>query len=252
MVKPSVSGGFFYFVYIYQKKAMATVQYGAIITGMKGKIGGTVFQGGSSGQTAKTIDGIRDSAKLTKADAGRVINTLPLTASIAGAWRDLTDAQRDSWATGAVNYPAYNRYGVSYTPTGYQVFMTLNFQVVASGGTLLTECPVPITVPDLTDFGITWVPSTAMNLTFSVAIPSDIIARVEATQPMSLGKRPKNSFYKVIAQYDDAATSPTNMLTAYQNVYGAVAPNAKLYFRITYYSLLTGQKGVPVVIEVTT
>lgn len=231
---------------------MATLQMGAIVTGIKGKIGGTVFQGSSTGQSAKCIDAIRDSAKLTKADAGRVINTLPITAQIAGAWRTLTEAEQTSWITGAVNYPAFNRFGVAYTPSGYQVFMTLNFQIVSAGGTLLTECPVPVTVPDLSDFSFTYVPSTAINLLFSVALSADCVYRIEATQPMSFGRRPKNSFFKVIDQPDDSITSPYNVLTKYTNVYGAVPPNAVLYFRIQVVSTLTGQKGVAQVYSLTT
>lgn len=231
---------------------MATVKFGTIVTDIKGKVGGNVFQGSKSGTTLKTIDAIADSAKLTKADAGRVINTLPLTASIAGAWRNLTDAQRQSWVTGAVNYPAYNKFGVAYTPSGYQVFMTLNFQIVALGFALLTDCPVPVSIPDLPDFSMNYVPATNINLIFSIAITADFNVRVDATQPMAQGRKPKNSFYKTIAQLDSTATSPTDLYAAYTAVYGSVPGYAKLYFRLTYFSETTGQKGVPMIIELTT
>lgn len=230
---------------------MAQLKYGAIVTDIKGKIGGIVFQGGKQGPVAK-LDAIADSAKLTKADAGRVINTLPLTASIAGAWRQLSDIQRASWVTGAVNYPAYNKFGTAYTPSGFQVFMTLNFQIVAMAGSLLTECPVPVTVPDLIDYNIGWTPSTSINLVFAMTPPADCMLRIEATQPMSLGRAPKNSFYKVIDQLDNTITSPHNLFTKYVAVYGAVPANAVLYFRLMNVSTLTGQKGVPMIIIVTT
>lgn len=230
---------------------MAQLKYGPIITSIKGKIGGVVFQGGRGAQQAK-LDAIRDSAKLTKADAGRVINTLPITASVAGMWRNLTDEQRTSWNTGAVNYPAYNKFGEAYTPSGFQVFMTLNFQLVALSIGPSDLCPIPVTVPDLPDFGVAWVPSSTINVTFSIAIEADFSVRVEATQPMAVGRNPKNSNYKAIRLMDDTDTSPTNVYSDYVNVFGGVPAGARIYFRFTYYSNITGQKGVPLVIILNT
>lgn len=231
---------------------MATVKYGAFITDMKGKVGGTVFQGGPAGPVAKCIDAIRDSAKLTKADAGRVINTLPITAQVAGLWRTLTDAERASWSTGAVNYPAFNKFGVSYTPSGYQVFMTLNFQVYQLTGAILYSCPVPITVNNPPAFSIAQPDLTSLDVTWVGGIQTDCTIRVEATQPMGQGRKPKNSFYKVISEWPDSTASPTDLFPAYALVYGSFPINASIYFRFTSYANATGQKSVPIVVALLT
>lgn len=230
---------------------MATVKYGAFITSMKGKIGGTIFLGGANGDVVK-LDAIRDSAKLTKADAGRVINTLPLTAEVAGNWRDLTDAQRTSWTTGAVNYPAYNKFGVAYTPTGYQVFMRLNFQILQLTGAIATDCPVPITIDPQPTFAIAQPDLTSLDMTWSGSFQSDTYLQIEATQPMPKGRRPKNSFFKVIQQLADSATSPQDLFSRYAAVYGSFPAAAMIYFRFTVISSTTGQKGVPIVLELLT
>lgn len=231
---------------------MATVKFGTIVTDIKGKVGGNVFQGSKSGTTLKTIDAIADSAKLTKADAGRVINTLPLTAQIAGLWRTLTDAQRASWATGAVNFPAYNRFGVAYTPSAYQVFMTLNFQVYQLTGAILYTCPIPMTVNDPPTFSIAQPDLTSLDVTWSGGIQTDCTIRVDATQPMAAGRSPKQSFYKCIAEWPDSTTSPEDLFPAYANVFGSFPAGAKIYFRFTSISNTTGQKSVPIVVELLT
>lgn len=232
---------------------MASVKYGSIVTDIKGKVGGHIFKGSNAGPVLQTKEqAVASSAKLTKADAGRVINTLPLTAFIAGQWRQLTDAQRASWVSGAVNFPAFNKFGVSYTSSGFQCFMTLNFQYYQLNGSILGECPVPLTVPALSDFGISWTPSTTIDLTFSTSIDADVKSRVEASQPLGAGRNPKSSNYKVIAEYDSSATSPTNMYSKYIALYGAVPANAFIWFKITNISKISGQKGVPVTIVMTT
>lgn len=230
---------------------MASIKYSAFVTSIKGKIGGTIFQGGKAGDVV-LIDPIKESAKLTKADAGRVINTLPLTAQVAGLWRQLTDAQRASWTTGAVNFPAYNKFGLAYTPSGYQVFMTLNFQIKQLTGAILYECPVPITLAALPPFSIAQPDLTSLDVTWTGGIQTDCTVRVEATQPMPAGRNPKNSFYKVIAEWDDATTSPQDLFPAYANVYGSFPVAAVIWFRFMYVSNTTGQKGVPVVIKLVT
>lgn len=231
---------------------MAQVKYGALITELKGKVGGTVFQGGPGGPVCKNIDAIRDSAKLTKADAGRVINTLPLTAQVAGFWRTLTDAQRASWATGAVNFPAFNKFGVAYTPSAYQVFMTLNFQVYQLTGAILYSCPVPITVNDPPTFSIAQPDLTSLDVTWAGGIQTDCTIRVDATQPMAAGRKPKDSFFKCIAEWPDSTTSPEDLFPGYANVYGSFPIGAKIYFRFTSISNTTGQKSVPIIVELLT
>lgn len=232
---------------------MASVKYGVIVTEIKGKVGGTTFKGGLGAPCMQTtIDGVRDSAKLTKADAGRVINTLTLTAEIAGEWRKLTDAQRESWRTGAVNYPSYNKFGSAYTPSGYQVFMTLNFQVRIGAGAIISTCPVPISVPAITDFAIAQPDLTSLDLTWSIGLPSLYFTKIEATQPMAKGNQPKNSYFKAIKLLSDAATSPYDLFPDYANIYGSFPANAMIYFRFTYISATTGQKGVPFVIALLT
>lgn len=231
---------------------MAHVQYGTIVTNLKGKVGGNVFQGGKSGNIAKIKAATTHESKLTKADAGRIINTPQVTAEIAGLWRLLTDAERASWDTNAVNFPAYNRFGEAYTPSGYQVFVTLNFQIKRLAGSLAYTCPMPVTINPMPVFSIAQPDLTSLDVTWAGGIQTDCNIRVEATQPMGAGRKPKNSFFKVIAQWDDATSSPEDLFPSYAAVFGSFPVGAKIYFRFTSYSIISGQRGVPVIVELLT
>lgn len=224
---------------------MASVKYGAIITDMKGKIGGTTFQGGFSGSVAKSTPGTRAGSKLTKADAGRIVNQNALIAELAAGWRNLTDEQRLTWRTGAPNYPFLNRFGASYTASGYQVYMSLNSQLKAPGITFLDTCPTPISVEPLPGLAYSMTAVDAMDLTITSAIPANYRMGVWATRPFSFGNGPKASDYKLIRYWVAGDGTTNNLIDDWEHIYGSFPTSGIIYFKNQMISLLTGQVGVP-------
>ena len=170
--------------------------------------------------------------------------------TIAGLWRTLTVAQQDSWITGAVNYPAVNKFGVAYTPSGYQVFVTLNTQLLILNAAPAVTCPVPVSIYPQIPYVFTQTTPTDLSVSWGFPAPPDTGIRIEATQPMSAGNQPKNSFFKLIDQFFDTASSPRVIAPMYFAVYGSYPVGSTIYFRITYYSRFTGVAGVPTVFKV--
>ena len=224
---------------------MATVKYGAIITDMKGKIGGTTFQGGPAGPVAKSTPETRSGSKLTKADAGRIVNQPSLIATLAGGWRNLTDEQRLTWRTGAPNFPFKNRYGDSYTASGYQVYMSLNSQLKAPGITFLEECPTPITVEPLPSIAFSMTAADDMDLTVGAAVPNGYRMGIWATRPFSFGNGPKASDYKLIRYQVNGDGTTNNLIDDWEHIYGSFPASGLIYFKVQMISLTTGQVGVP-------
>lgn len=221
---------------------MASIKYGAITSEIKGNIGGTTFQGGRAGTIIKLSSG--RTGKLTKADAGRMFVPKVVIAAVAGLWRGLSQEERDTWTTGAVNYPALNKFGEPYTPSGYQVFMTLNTQLYNLTGVTLTSCPAPESIPALPTFTFTCADPGALNVAWSGALPSGFIARISATQPMAGGNAPKDGFFKLVKDLAAGMSSPQEFSAAYNAVFGIIPDNAYIYFRIQFISNTTGKKGV--------
>jgi hypothetical protein len=112
---------------------MVQVKYGAIITDMKGKIGGQTFKGNFTAASCQNIN-----KKLNRVTD---FNQTPRNnlAFIAASWRELTEAQRGNWNTLALTWPFVNCFGVEYFATGYQVFLSVNCNLLSVGEVLHTD-----------------------------------------------------------------------------------------------------------------
>lgn len=224
---------------------MATVKFSGLITDLKGKIGGTSFQGSKVGTTLKSISYRRNGSKLTKADAGRVVNQKSLIAHLASTWRTLSNANRDSWNTGAVNYPFTNKYGDAYTGSGYQVFMHLNAGLELFGVGANNACPTPQTVDTSAITGVTKDGTADMTLTLGAAIPGNSYLQVWATGLKAPGASPSKSEYKLINNYDSEAGASINIQDDWEEVFGTQGTGGYVFFMFRYVNLQTGQKSVP-------
>jgi hypothetical protein len=164
---------------------------------------------------------------------------------ISGLWRGLTDEERTSFTTGAISFPALNRFGDAYTPSGFQVFMTLNLQMNNAGLAYLTTCPIPISVEPLPLFGFGYTGPNNLPCTVSELIPLNSKMAIWATCPMAAGAIPRNSAYKLIRYIVNEDTVNFNLSTEYNGIFGDLTNNSKVYTKIQMISKVTGQKGVP-------
>lgn len=219
----------------------------AFNAGIKGKVAGTVFQSSPWGQVLRTtpIDAVKSGGKLTHADAGRTINPLVSIAKNATRWRTLTTAQRLAWATSAVSFPFKNKWGESYTASGYQVFMSINANLINAGqGTINTPpdvqliesapaftCEVSIIASSMQVFNL-------VNLTNTQYILS-------ATPAMSAGAFPKKSNYKIIYNQPATGAVDRDITDEYETIYGYIPYTGTINYRLDAVNTITGQKGVP-------
>lgn len=222
---------------------MAVVKFSGLITDMKGKIGGTSFQGGTAGTIIKSINYKRNGSKLTKADAGRVVNQKALIANLSSTWRTLSNAERDSWNTGAVNYPFKNKYGENYTGSGFQVFMHLNAGLELIGVGAHNTCPTPQTVDTSNVTSVTKDGTADMTLTLAAAVPGTSYLQVWATGLKAPGTSPHKSEYKLINNYDSEAGATINIQDDWEDVYGTQGTGGNVFFQFRYINQATGQKS---------
>jgi hypothetical protein len=99
---------------------MARVIYGAIVTSIHGKIGGTVFQKNAYGHTVKnTPTMVRPNTALQQVSKGNI-------AVVSQIWRSLSKADQNTWISFAALFPQYSRHNPSSALSGYAVFMLRN------------------------------------------------------------------------------------------------------------------------------
>lgn len=99
---------------------MARVEYGAMITNLKGSVGGFTFQENSSGAIvrARPQQKITPTPKQTTAQA--------LHATMLNGWQRLTLAQKQAWNTYAAANTKTNAFGQVKTLTGQNWFESIN------------------------------------------------------------------------------------------------------------------------------
>lgn len=212
---------------------MASIKMGAIVTDIKGKIGGTVFQGSVAGGVMKNNAAKKStsgSSKLTKADAGRVFLPQRTISSLASGWRSLSLSDQLSWKTAAPSFPFLNKYGVSYTPSGYQLYMSVNANLTVINQTLLTVAPTPSELVNMPPFVIAQDSSTSITIDTDIDLPPGYLAQISATVGMSAGRQPAKGDYKLIAILTAIDVLPFELFSAYTAVFGSLPVGSTIWF----------------------
>lgn len=225
---------------------MALMKLTAFNGGMKGKVQGTIFQFCPYGQVVKggMVDAIRDGARLTRADAGRVIPIRRYLTEISTGWKSLTGAQRTAWDAGASNFPFTNKWGDTYTASGFLVYMKLNLNLMKAGQAKVSNIPSPGTIENAAPFEVTY-DALAGNLILSDWTPiTGYTCILYATANMSIGQKPKPGMFKSIYVLDNTDTAPFNINSFYVDVFGQYAVGANLWFRLDIVNNITGQVGL--------
>jgi len=151
------------------------VKFSALMVGIKGKVGGTVFQGSKAGPSIKNkpngnfvkaikwIFGVPNtqvnwgnsyanllspgqqilSADGSNTNTGFNRSAQALITRTSKAWGQLSQEVRSAWTASAPNFPFTNKWGDPYTGSGFQVFMSINNKIMALGAPMLTMPPSP-------------------------------------------------------------------------------------------------------------
>lgn len=207
---------------------MARVQYGTIVTEVKGKVQGQVFQGGNVGFVLRNkgyTKGLSSPAR-----SGANINL----SSIASAWRSLSDSERQEWQDIVSLWIFYNRFGAAYEGTGYQVFNAYNILAIPYNGYLylFPEAQEAAVDPGVKVLTITF-PFTLV-FSFDNALTNSNFIRVYASAPVSQGRNTNHPRLKFIGfLYTDAVDS-FDITAMYLAVYRAPYLGERIIIRTAW------------------
>lgn len=152
------------FSYKLNSTQKAQIKLSALVTGIKGAIGGTVFSNAPGGPVAKlkvTFGGgqnpqppkktassqvaLWSGRMANEANAGflqpdgsvfpstRAINYRSNFKIISKAWSSLLESDRQAWEAVAARYPVKNKFGDNYTASGYQTYKHVNGALINIG-----------------------------------------------------------------------------------------------------------------------
>lgn len=184
-------------------------KFGAIVVDGRGKIGGHVASKNKAGSYFRT------KTTPTNPNTSSQLNVRSSFSSLSQGWRGLTQAQRDSWNSGAPNFPYTDIFGDTKILSGFGLYMQLNGNLANVGAPLLTNCPTPTSVLSLGTFV---VQNDAGDLTIDqtpATVPAGYSQVILATQGLSAGRAFSKSYARQIHYYAPAAAvaSITNFYT---------------------------------------
>jgi hypothetical protein len=107
-------------VFIIKIKHMAVVKYGSIITQLKGKLDGHVFQRCGQSLSIRSISARKLTSSVAKSVSKKKMGF------VASSWRSISASQKAAWSAAAPTYPTLDKYGNRIVLTGFQLFVFIN------------------------------------------------------------------------------------------------------------------------------
>jgi hypothetical protein len=232
------------------------VQYGTVITGASGSLGGIV--------AARNANGAYLRRKVKNVNR----NTIPQQirrnqfGALSRYWKTLPSDAQNSWVQGVTAFPYRNKLNIASTYSGQQLYSKFNNQLIAIGEPQIDYCPIGVSFDSIE------VINAQLNLmanTFLVnvkdttnnefAVPPGFTLVIFATKPLSQGilapKKPMFRFIQKVAA--EASSASINIFSAYVAIFGT--PNtatANTYVQAFLVSNTSGQTGKPVQVLGTT
>jgi hypothetical protein len=221
---------------------MSKIKFGAFVTDMRGKSGGSVFSKNRSGAYVKNkVTPINQKTAAQQA----VRESL---AQLAGQWRDLSEDQRRSWKEGSANFPLTNVFGDQYFLAGNMLYNRLNANLKKVQATPITSCPTPAEVAEVTA-AINSLTTGSVKIDLP-ATDADTALVIRATPQLSAGINNFNSKLRDLYVVAPSTAAGTLTLTSgYEAKFGAVALGCRTGFAVYAVNVNTGQEGVPLYIS---
>ena len=129
---------------------MARIKFGMMMTDARGKLGGHVFTKARSGATVRTrvtpVNGQTSAQGAVRSRFG----------SLSQSWSSLSEEQRIAWNSKASTVGKTNIFGDSYYPSGKNLYVAINTNILNAGGSAINIPPADIAPPDVLFNGISF------------------------------------------------------------------------------------------------
>ncbi len=221
---------------------MAKIILGAFVTGIRGKIGGTLFTKNGSGVSAGKITTTAKKAKPKGMFQASIVG------AAARAWKTLDPAVRTAFNTNAGTYPRTNSLGQVYTLSGFQLYTAWFINCRNCTGITLNEFNNPADPA----FNVNSIELTSIVFSIAdglqVAYNSDAVnvvtvLQVFVSRPVSAGKSTVSGAYKNIGQINDTYVNPAFTAAEYTALYGAPQIDNTVFVKII---VINSESGIAV------
>lgn len=236
---------------------MAKVIYGAGVSQMSGKQGGTVFSRNKSGAYTRT------NRKGTNPNTPAQQARRAAFADASRTFKALTSVQQQSFKDQSLNYPQIDRLGQTVYLSGSQLaakygnlckLLDRQIDPIEMGAPIYMAAGVGALVAATVVGGVITVLEATYTMSLengslSTVVPANCGVVIKATKTYGNGvTAPKAKDFRIIKIIGDTEdTADTNIKTDYQNVFGlnVAAGDAKIFFSFELVSYFTPQSTAP-------
>lgn len=221
------------------------VKWGALMVDGRGKIGGQVASKNRAGAYMRTK--VTPVNPQTSAQSGVRANLTFMSQS----WQLLTEDQRAGWNGAVQNYARTDIFGDIKNPSGFNLYLRLNLNILAAGGGVISDVPVDTFAPELVTF--TAAPDSAagdFDITFSpTPVPLNTAYVIECTEQTSAGKSFVKNLFRTVQVLPAADATPTNIFANYTAKFGSLIAGKKITVRVKAVNLISGLASTPTVVS---
>lgn len=201
---------------------MALIKWSGLVSEIKGKLNGSIFQGGAYGQVMRN-----------RISGGGFLSSRWLVrrrefALISSSWRSLSKAQQDTWISQAVNYTFVDKFGNPYNPSGYILYNSLNHNRHTLGMPLLTIAPSPPTQEDIAPINASFTPPNTLQVSWTPTSNNDYAVMLYVSPALSTGVRHIKRRFILIGVKAGSTGSPANIGTSWEINYGPFPSSGRL------------------------
>jgi len=225
---------------------MAVIRLGSIVTDIVGRVGGQNFQRSAFGNILRNIS--------TKRNFQKVVQLAPLTTNVKGKfayvtqfYKTLTPTQISIYQAACPSFPRINKYGVTYTPSAFQLFCEMNLVLNLLGLDIQTSPPTVSTFV-----------SAVYTVVYNSAAPSLVITQstpftaspyrtvVTACTYQSNGLAVQAGRMKILVVNQFNIANPTlNILSLIISTFGPVHTGTTIYVGVKQVNVTTGELNKP-------
>ena len=204
---------------------MARVQYGSIVTELKGSVGGQVFQAGNNSLVLRNKGYRKGTSSTARQAANRLIS------SQASDWRTLSVAQQSAWATAALSWPFVDKFGNTYYGTGYQCFIAYNSArlSILQPAVVTPSAPIAAEAFSISTFAVSV--SGGMVFTETAATTTVQVVQQFFSAPLSQGVNNNNVRYRNLGQFNTSDGGRPFLTPYYQSIFGSFQVGQKIVMK---------------------
>jgi hypothetical protein len=216
---------------------MGLIKFSGLVTGVWGKLNGSVFTRNKSGAIIKNKTTPRNPQT-----AGQTDNRSSMS-YLSRKWRLLDEDQRRDWNALALTITNYNYFGDSYSPSGFNIFCRLNQNLFLIGQPYIYDCPAEPALTPLHDVGGRdyILPLTELMIYFPLqTTEAGVTHLIYATPAESQGIYYSKHKYKLIGVIPENTVNEYDSLTDYLSQFPTPPANTKVFFKLRAVDNATG------------